>query len=126
MDVARDLACWFLWTALQFERAYVAIELACTIQKGLALVHGAARPKLLTTWAVIDVADRVILKVTPREGAIIPLRFIEHRNMWRDAFLLDQPVQHRSGSVSGISDKSLGLGPFDHPRPGSCSPRQGR
>ena len=40
--------------------------------------------------------------------------------MWRDAFLLDQPVQHRSRPVSGISDKPLWLetkalfGPFDH------------
>src|SRR4051794_907294 len=110
----------FLWAALRFERAYIAVELACTIQKGLALVHGAARPKPLTAWAVVDVAGRVISKVAPRESAIIPLRLIEHRNMWRDALLLDQPVQHRSRSVSGIPDKSLWfetealLGPFDH------------
>src|ERR1700726_1984202 len=59
-------------------------------------------------------------KVAPREGAIIPLRLIEHRDMWRDALLLDQPVQHRSCPVSGIADKPLRLeaevlfGPFDH------------
>jgi hypothetical protein len=29
--------------------------------------------------------------------------------MWRDAFLHDQPVQHRSCPVSGISDKPLRL-----------------
>jgi hypothetical protein len=40
--------------------------------------------------------------------------------MWRDALLLDQPVQHRSRPVSGIPDKSLWLetealfSPFDH------------
>ena len=40
--------------------------------------------------------------------------------MWRDGFLLDQPVQHRSRPVSGIPDKSHWLeaealfGPFDH------------
>ena len=28
MDVARDLARWFFWTALGFERAYIAVELA--------------------------------------------------------------------------------------------------
>jgi hypothetical protein len=43
VDIARDLARWFLWAALRFEWANVAIELACAIQKRLALVHGAAR-----------------------------------------------------------------------------------
>ncbi len=105
MDVARDLARWFLWAALRFEWANVAIELACAIQKRLALVHGAARPKPLSARAVVDVAGRVISKVAAREGAIIPLRFVEHRDMWRDAFLLDQPVQHRSRPVSGTADK---------------------
>ena len=36
MYVARDLARWFFWTALRFERAYIAVELARTIQKRLA------------------------------------------------------------------------------------------
>ena len=31
MDVARDLALWFPWAALRFERAYIAVELARTI-----------------------------------------------------------------------------------------------
>src|SRR5882762_10217896 len=40
--------------------------------------------------------------------------------MWRDAFLLDQPVQHRSRPISGIPDKPLWfeaktlLGPLKH------------
>ena len=40
--------------------------------------------------------------------------------MWRDALLLDQPVQHRSCPVSGVPDKPLWLeteallGSFDH------------
>src|SRR4030095_4494771 len=41
MDIARDLARWFLWAALRFERAYIAVELAGTIQQRLALMHGA-------------------------------------------------------------------------------------
>src|SRR6476620_4866527 len=109
MDVARDLARWFFWTALRFERAYIAVELARTIQKRLALVHGAARSEPLSARAVVDVVGRVISKVAAREGAVVPLRFVEHRNMRRDAFLLDQPVQHRSCPVSGISDKPLRL-----------------
>src|SRR6476620_6359119 len=120
MDIARGFACWFVWAALRFERAYIAVELACAIQECFALVYGAARSKPLTARAVVDVAGRVISKVAARKGAIIPLRFIEHRDMWCDAFLLDQPVQHRSRPISGISDEPLWLetkaliGPFNH------------
>src|SRR6267142_4739566 len=85
MDVARDLARWIFWTALRFERAYIAVELARTIQKRLALVHGAARSEPLSTRAVVDVAGRIISKVATREGAIIPLRLVEYGDMWRDA-----------------------------------------
>src|SRR5207248_2234536 len=63
----------------------------------------------LTRRAVINVARRVISKVAAREGAVVPRRLVEHRNMWRDALLLDQPVQHRSCPVSCISDKPLRL-----------------
>jgi len=58
---------------------------------------------------VVDVAGRIISKVAAREGAIIPLRLVEHGDMRRDAFILDQPVQHRSCPVSGIPDKPLWL-----------------
>src|SRR5277367_4805378 len=72
-------------------------------------MHGAAGPEPLPTRAVVDVIGRVISKVAARESAVIPLRLIEHRDVWRDAFLLDQPVQHWSGPVSGISNKPLRL-----------------
>src|SRR3954471_6600867 len=109
MYVARDLARWFFWAALRFERAYIAVELARAIQKRLALVHGAARSEPLSARAVVDIAGRIISKVAAREGAIIPLRLVEHGDMWRDALLLDQPVQHRSCTISGIADKPLRL-----------------
>ena len=57
------------WTVLRFERAYIAVELAGTIQKRLALVHGAAGPKPLAARAVVDVAGRVISKVAPRPSS---------------------------------------------------------
>jgi hypothetical protein len=98
MYVARDLARWFLRTALWFERAYIAVELARTIQKRLAFVHGAARSEPLSARAVVDVAGRIISKVAAREGAIVPLRLVVRRNMGRDALLLDQPVQPLSVS----------------------------
>ena len=119
MDVARDLARWIFWTALRFEWAYIAVELTGAIQQRLALVHGAARSELLPARAVVDVAGRIISKVAAREGAVISLRLVENRNMRRDALLLDQPVQHRSRPISGISDEPLWLetkalfGPFN-------------
>src|SRR5450432_1651653 len=85
MDIARDLARWFLRTALRFERACIAVELAGAIQKRLALMHGTTRAEPLPAGAVVDVAGRIISKVAAREGAIIPLRPVEHRDMWRDA-----------------------------------------
>src|ERR1700704_3708337 len=72
-------------------------------------MHGAARSKLLAARTMIDVAGRIISKVAAREDAIVPLRLVEHRDMWRDALLLDQPVQHRSCTVSGIAAKPLRL-----------------
>ena len=86
MDVARNLARWFLWAALRFEWAYAAVAPAGTIQKRVVIVHCATRPELLSAWAVVEVAGRVILKVAAREGAIVSLRLVVHRNMWRDAF----------------------------------------
>src|SRR3954465_15977977 len=70
--------------------------------------------------AVVDVACRIISKVAAREGAVISLRFVKHGDMWRDTLPLDQPVQHRSRTVSSIASKPLWpeakalFGPFDH------------
>src|SRR6476469_1904300 len=72
MDVARDLARWVFRTAPRFVWAYIAVELAGAIQKRLALMYGAARPKLLSTGAVVDVVARIIFKVAAREGAVFP------------------------------------------------------
>src|SRR4029453_9653056 len=69
----------------------------------------ATGPELLSARAVIDVGGRIISKVAARKGAIISLRLVEHGIMWRDAFLPDQPVQHRSCPVSGVSDEPLRL-----------------
>src|SRR5664280_3329486 len=120
MNVARDLARRLLWATLRFERTYIAVELAGTIQKRFALVHGAAGPEPLSARAMVDVASRIVPKVAARESAVISLRFVEHRDMWRDTLLLDQPVQHRSRTVSSVGGKPLRLqtkalfGPFDH------------
>src|SRR5437588_9631996 len=83
-------------------------------------MYGAARPEQLSARTVVDVVGRIISKVAAREGAIISLRLVEHRDMWRDALRLDQPVQHRSCPIGGIGHKPLRLEtealfcPFDH------------
>ena len=71
MDVARDLARWFLRAALRFEWADIAVELAGTIQKRLAFVHGAARPEPLSARAVVDVAGRIISKVAADRKSVV-------------------------------------------------------
>src|SRR5438067_9239246 len=76
----------------------MSVLLSCT----LPLV-----PSFFPPGQWVDVAGRVISKVAAREGAILSLRLVEHRDMWRDALLLKQPVQHRCCPVSGISDKPL-------------------
>src|SRR5437588_5608177 len=83
-------------------------------------MHGATCPELLSAGTVVDVAGRIISKVAARERAIISLRLVEHRDMRRDAFRLDQPIQHRSCPVSSIGHKPFRLEtealfcPFDH------------
>src|SRR5207237_8256229 len=106
--------------ALRFEWAYTTVAPAGTIQKRLVSAHCATRPEVLSAGAVVEVACRVILKVAAREGAIVSLRLVVHRNMWRHTLRLGQPVQHRSRAVSGIGRKPLRLeteallGSLDH------------
>jgi hypothetical protein len=109
-----------LWAALWFEWAYIAVELACTVQQRLAVMHGTARSEQLSARAVVKIAGRIISKVASREGTIISLRLVEHGDMRSDALLLDQPVQHCSRPVCGIGHKPLWLEtealfcPLDH------------
>jgi len=63
MDVTRDLARWFLWAALRFEWADIAVALACAIQKRLALVHG--------NEALVEIARRLAGREPQPTAAII-------------------------------------------------------
>ena len=72
VDVARDLARRIFRAALRFEWAYIAVELAGTIKKRLALMHGTTRAKPLPARAVVDVVGRVVSKVATRESAVAP------------------------------------------------------
>jgi len=58
-----------------------------------SIIHKCSgRRQGFTRWTVVDVASRIISKVAAREGPIISLRPVEHRDVWRDALVLDQPV----------------------------------
>src|SRR5258708_35501430 len=95
MDVARDPAKRDLRAAQRFELAAVAIMLPRQIEQRGSIIHQCSGCRQgLTRRAVVDIACRIISKVAAREGAIISLRPVEHRDMWRDTLLLDQPVQH--------------------------------
>src|SRR2546423_10055535 len=72
-------------------------------------MHRAARSEQLAAWAVIDIPCRIKAEVGTREGAVLPVRPVKHRDMWCDALLFDKPVQHRSRTVSGIARKPFRL-----------------
>src|SRR3954466_11152448 len=72
-------------------------------------MHRAARSEQLAAWAVIDIGCCIKAEVGTREGAVLPVGPVEHRDMWCDALLLDKPIQHRSRTVSGIARKPLRL-----------------
>src|SRR3954467_2265077 len=72
-------------------------------------MHRAARSEQLAAWAVIDIGCRIKAEVGTREGAVLPVGPVEHRDMWCDALLLDKPIQHRSRTVSGIARKPFRL-----------------
>src|SRR5438270_464658 len=110
MPIAWNLAKRDLRTALRSELATVAVMLPCQIEKcGSAIHECPGRRQGLTRGTVIEVACRLIAKVAAREGAVISLRPVEHRDMRRDTLLLDEPVQHRSRTIGGIGRESLGL-----------------
>src|SRR4051812_28164655 len=72
-------------------------------------MHRAARSEQLAAWAVIDIGCRIKAEVGTREGAVLPVGPVKHRDMWCDALLLDKPIQHRSRTVSGIARKPFRL-----------------
>ena len=108
--IAWNLAKWDLRTALGSEFATVAVVLSGQIEKcGSAIHECPGRRQGLTRGTMVDVACRIISKVATREGAVISLRPVEHRDMWRDVLLLDQSVQHRSRPIGGIGREALRL-----------------
>jgi hypothetical protein len=67
---------------------------------------------------VVDVGGRIIAEIAAREGAVIPLRLVEHRDMWPRCSC-PRLASSASEPYRGISDKTLWLeaeapfGPLD-------------
>src|SRR5437773_7413952 len=102
MDGARDLTSGRVRTTPRLQRTALAIQLDGAIAHHAVLIDERARhsidflalPELLPGRADIAVALAVICKVVAREGAVAALGFVEHRNVWLDPLLLNQPVEH--------------------------------
>src|SRR5215471_4208501 len=71
-------------------------------------------------WADINVAFSVVPKVFSRKRPILALRFVDYRDMRRDLFLIDDPVERLSRAIGRVCGKSgrldieTLLGAFDH------------
>lgn len=96
-----------------------------TSQKRLALVNGAACSELLSARAMVDVAGRIILKVAAREGAVISLRLIEHRDVLRKLLGLDRVRQALAPADLDSGRCAAGSLPFDGARLDVLTPRRG-
>src|SRR5437868_13864586 len=108
MPIAWNLAKRDLRTALRSELATVAVVLPCQIEKcGSAIHECPGRRQGLTRGTVIDVARRIVAKVAAREGAVISLRPVAHKDMRRDTLVPADPVARRSGTIGSIDRVSL-------------------
>ena len=96
MNVARDLAKGNLRATLCFEFAAIAVALSSQIDQCSSAIHECPRRRQgLARGTMVDVRWS---EVAAREGAIIPLRLIEHE-MWAAI------------SFSSTSQSSIGAAP---------------
>jgi hypothetical protein len=83
--IAWNLAEGDLRTALRSKFAAVAVALSSQIdQRGPTIHECPCGRQGLARGAMVDIASRIIPKIAAREGAVITLRSVEHRDMWRD------------------------------------------
>ena len=113
MDRARDLSGGRVGTTPRLQRTALAIQLAGAIAHHAVLVDERARhsigflalPEFLAGRADIAVALVVVGEVVAREGTVSALGFVEHRDVWLDPLLIDQPVQHLGRAVGGVANQ---------------------
>ena len=61
----------------------------------------------LAAWAPILVCLFVPLEVGNRERPIVAFDLLPHRHVRLDPLVLDHPLEHRAGPISGVADQSL-------------------
>lgn len=117
MDAADDFANWRVWTAVNFQRARRAVQLARPIDNGVGLRDVCPR---LREWAplaaqrvpfgtAVFVGLFVPVKFAARDSVVITLRSVPNRHMRLDSLLIDHPPQNFCGAVIGVTDQAIGL-----------------
>src|SRR5271156_6146632 len=116
MDGTRDLAGGCVRTALRFQRAALAIQLAGAIAHHAVFIDERTRhsidflplPEFLPNRTDVAVAFAVIGEVVARESTVGALGFIEHRDMRLNPALVHQPGKVLGRTVTGVRRQPLG------------------
>src|SRR5258708_39952983 len=124
MDGARDLAGWFVRTALRLQRTTLAIQLAGAIahhavpidERGRHSIDFLPLPEFLSGRADVAVALAVVGKVVAREGAVGALRFVEYRDVRLDPAFVHQPGKVLGRTIGGFGCQPLRRQPPRLPR----------
>ena len=83
-------------------------------------MHRTAGSQHLAVRADVVAASLVPVEVRAREGAVVAVALVAHRDVRRDLLVLDQPTKEPARAVGGVRCKPLRLeieallGPVDH------------
>lgn len=86
-----------------------AIEFADAI-KELIVIHN--RPSCDQGFAIgqnVNIQAFIVPEVDTRECTIAAVRFLEDRDMWRNALFIDRPVERGSGTIGTFGGQPFGL-----------------
>ena len=129
MHGSQDLAGGSLGAAARLEGTGLAVELAGAVAHHAVLVRQGslegllARPERLAGGADVRVGLVVEGEVGSLERAVLPLGFVDDRDVGLDPTLVDEPGQVLGRAVGGVGGQALGpeaeafLGALDH---GAC------
>ena len=108
IEATRNLAGRRIGTTLSFQWAWEAVSRAATIEQCDPVIHqSAACRQRLPSGADIGVGGLLVVEIRTRKGPVFSLGLVDDRNVRRDPFLLDQPVQHWRRSVGGVGREPL-------------------
>src|SRR5271168_4518439 len=108
VDVASDLARGRVRTALRLEWTCAAVAPRCTIAHLVVAAHVAGGLEQLVRGTDIDVTLTIEREVVGREGSVITIAHVLHRNVRRDAGA-DEPAEELAGAIGRVGQKPFGL-----------------